>query len=61
MYRANRGYPGTAGRFFTSAADLDYLSPNPEGSLLNPDPNPGFAPKKYLKLNFFFFFSSEKK
>jgi hypothetical protein len=25
-------------------ADLDYLSPNPEGSLLNPDPNPGFEP-----------------
>ncbi len=60
MYRANRGYPGTGGRFFTSAADLEYLSPNPEGSLLNPDPNPGFAPKKIWSWNFFFF-PSEKK
>jgi len=61
MYRANRGYPGTGGRFFPSAADLDSLSPNPEGSLLNPDSNPGFAPKKKFEVEILLFYFVRKE
>ncbi len=53
--------PGQEVGFSPVFVDLDYVSPNPEGSLLNPDPNPGFAPKKNLKLKFFFFRQKRNK